>query len=259
MSSIRAPRPPSEKTKGRSSIRQRLHKTDDRLGFSRSAKRRKTICLNIYRRNVWFIATVLQLYKWKKTKMKEIPVCCYVFLGAIHRLLELGYDISREMCFLLIEKSIEGECHKNAVVYSILQPALNSIGVNAIGFLDWLKEKRYMPSAKHLDSVKKLKMKMSRKIRSGNAKRKQRIARDRSSSFAMPPLTECKIEETDYDEDATVMHLNLSDIHGKDKIVNSVNCSMLDGFHIRSSFDKRNSFDKRSSFDSVDYESNDGK
>merc|ERR1711871_1547831 len=74
----------------------------------------------------------------------------------------------------------------------------------------------------------------------------------------MPPLTECKIVETDYDEDATVMHLNLSDIHGKDKIVNSVNCSMLDGFHIRSSFDKRNSFDKRSSFDSVDYESNDG-
>jgi hypothetical protein len=113
--------------------------------------------LLIFKENSWFISLIIHIMSYrKKTPSQKIPTNCYIFLGAVQRVLSFGFKITADTCFSIIDQCIKGSQHRETIVYKILHPVLQCASVRPSAFMSWLKQKEYLPSPKHLSDVKKL-------------------------------------------------------------------------------------------------------
>lgn len=154
--------------------------------YNKSEWKRRLV---IFKENNWFISLIVQIMSYrKKNSAQKIPTTCYVFLGAVQRVLTLGFRVTAESCLSIIEQCIEGSQHRENVVYKILHPVLQYAGIRPSEFMSWLKQREFLPSPKHLSDVKK----MNRKAYS-RASRK--FKSKRASTHLLPALNEDEGEE----------------------------------------------------------------
>ena len=152
----------------------------------------KKLKIMLYIQHKWFISLLVNFMNYKKKHKSKIkvPPACYIFLGALQRIIDLEVPFNQESMYALIEKTIPSELHRSNIVYSMLQPALDNFGVNEIAFMNYLKLKAIVPSAKHLQIVKKITKKQARMAKSLRKKKLRRAPSYRQSSALLPSLRE---------------------------------------------------------------------
>ena len=184
-----------------------------------------------------------------------INVClylgCYVYLGALRRLLDLNIVIEKDMLYKLIKMCYNHEEHKSVITYNVLHIALASFEIDAIEFINWTKDNGYIPSSKLIEQAKKLQKKLDRKKRvslsSGRDSQKMRMRARRStkvtrgsfgSKAQLTTLAELDEEGADKREEnigetGNRKHLNLRDSKGRSSIPSDDGSSMLDDYRLR--------------------------
>lgn len=121
-----------------------------------------------------------------------LPSSCYVFLGVLKQLLMLGFTLSHELFYVIIEKTIEKEDHKDIVVHRAVKALRDELGIDSDVFLSYLEQKSISPCPELLTQVRHINIQKKRKERVMEYKRQSlRYRRD------PPPLTANDIQGRD--------------------------------------------------------------
>ena len=118
---------------------------------------------------------------------KSVPVACFRFLVVLKNIVMLGWKITKEIYYYVMERCVKNphEEHADVLVYKTLKVARDALDISPEEFLNYLEEHSYAASPELLANIRAIKHKRDRDSKLAEAKKKKMaalIAKNISSS-----------------------------------------------------------------------------
>ena len=135
----------------RKTVREDMKSIDDVVGHKHYLR-----CMENIVKTPWFSVCISKLQEAANRKGQPIPLSCLKFLGVLKCLFMVGRDLTPELFYYVMERTVAKEDHIHLVVYKTLKYAMDAVRISPDSFLDYLEEHDIQPCAEHLALIRRL-------------------------------------------------------------------------------------------------------
>lgn len=94
----------------------------------------------------WFVAAVLKLRDYMKKMNNSVPDCCLKMIVAVEQVLLMGYTLTEEVFYQLLEGVVTvKEDHQKTIVHQLLKILRGVLHISAVDFLKYLEDRDIIP------------------------------------------------------------------------------------------------------------------
>lgn len=138
----------------------------------------------------WVIQSISKINEYYKRTKQIIPMCCFRFLSIMKNILMLGFSLTNEMYYYIMEKSLRNpkEEHATLLIYEMLKSARDVLNITPEEFLIYIKKNNYQECPKLLELVRMNKEKRLRSKAMEQQRKKIIINNGNNASNIKSPL-----------------------------------------------------------------------
>jgi hypothetical protein len=145
----------------------------DLLSMKRRAKHR-IYCqkMESLSKAIWFTTILTKLKDHNKKSFQRIPTSVYKFLGVIHVLLMYGWPFTSDLFWLLMEKTIDPQDHKEIIVHRTIKAVREYLKISPDDFMKYLDSYGIQPCSELLAQIREMKQQKTRAVRAQQLKQR---------------------------------------------------------------------------------------
>ncbi len=119
---------------------------------------------------MWFVTLLTRMRDHCKRTNHPMPASCFKFLSALYMMIQYGFEVTHNLFYEILERTIRDEDHKGIVVHRALRAVREHIRIDAEHFLEYLNSRGIQPCSELLAQVRLLRQQRTRAERAANIK-----------------------------------------------------------------------------------------